>query len=430
MTEERVPINIPHSRAAEEGLLGALLIDPETLGRMALDPEDFYIERNRMIFQSMLDLDREGQSARLDERKQLDEVGGPARVMALVAGEVSSLNAEAYAAIIRERARRRRVIQTAQRLAQVGFDLDSDLSGGVSEAMDNLSRAVVSVKGAVHVAKFVSQIYDEVDRAVKNPTDVYGIPTGFLDWDRITYGLQKGEKVLLSGEPGVGKSVLAAQVLIHAARHGHPGVLYQLEMSGRQVVRRALAAWAKSDPKDSRSITTQKMRQGRLNDEEVIAFTRAVEEMSNLPVYISDASELTTVEMRADIARLKETHGIELVVIDYEGLLGDSPEQDDNARSKLVSKRTTAIAKDLDIAMISIGDMTKEGIKREVKGQGAVAGTARALHDAGQIVIMRKGENENTVRLTWEKMREGEGDRFADLVREPGFPMFRNAARY
>lgn len=424
---------IPYSPAAEEGLLGSLLIDPDSLHRLALDPDDLYIERNRMVYQAMLDLDRDHQPVdyltvctRMDERKQLSDIGGAARVISLINATPTSLNAEGYAEIIRERARRRRVIETAQRLAAGAYDLASDLSGGISEAMDALAKSVVKSKGAIHIQSFVSAVYDEVSAALDNPSQIYGIPTGFIDVDRITYGLQRGEKLLLSGEPGVGKSVLAAQILINAAKCGHPGALYELEMSGLQVVRRAIAAHAKHE--HGAGITTQRMRQGQLTDEEIPIFTAAVEAMSSLPIYISDASEMTTVEMRADIIRLKEQMGLEMVVVDYEGLLSDMPNADDTTRSKVISKRTHDIAKDLHVAMIAIGDMTKEGIKQQVRGQGAVAGAARSLHDADQIVIVRKGEQPNIVRLTWEKMREGESDRFCDLVRVTGYPMFESAA--
>jgi len=426
----------PHSRAAEEGLLGSLLIDPELARRVVVDPEDFYIERNGWIFSAIAELTHAGSPvdyitvcAKLDAQKRLKEIGGPAYVTGLINATSSSMNAEGYAVIIRERAKRRKIIQAANRLVQTSYDLNSDLSAGISSAMDTLARSVVTDKGAVHISSYIGQVYDEVDEAIRHPRDIYGIPTGLDDWDAITYGLQKGEKVLLSGEPGVGKSVLAAQVLINAAKTGHPGVLYELEMSGRQVVRRALAAQTR-ELNSLAGVTTQKMRQGRLTETEVTYFTAAVEQMSALPIYISDASGMTTVEMRADILRLKEYFGVEVVMVDYEGLLEDLPDRDDNQRSKIISKRLHDIAKDLDVAMLAIGDMTKDGINQVIKGQGAVAGTARSLHDADQIIIARKNKDSaNTVRLTWEKMREGESDRFLDLVRIQGFPMFKGMAR-
>lgn len=436
MSDNSEPIVMPHSRAAEEAFLGALLIDPEMVRRTSVQPEDFYITRNAYVFQAIQDLTRTGQypdyvtvCTYLDSQKRLMEIGGPAYVTSLINATPTSLNAQGYAEIIQQRAKRRAIIYATQALTAAAFDGDSDLSNAVGSALDTLSRSVVTNKGATHIQRFVSEVYDEVDVAQRNPQDVYGISTGLDDIDRITYGLQRGEKWLLSGEPGVGKSLFAVQMLIYAAKNGIPGALYELEMSGNQVVRRSLASETKRIDREGH-ITTHRMRQGKLTDEEIPILTNAVEIMSSLPIYISDTSDLTTAELRADLMRLKENHGVQIAVIDYEGLLGDAPEQrDENVRSKLISKRVHDIAKDLNLAVIAISDMTKEGIKGQVKGQGAVAGTARGLHDADQIIIIRKGDGQNTVRLTWEKMREGDSDRFVDLVRVPGFPMFEGIAR-
>jgi replicative DNA helicase len=427
---------MPHSRGAEEAFLGSLVIDPELIRRTTVEAGDFYIERNGMIFTAIRELPRMCQPVDyvsicvyLDEHKQLGEVGGPAYITSLINASPSSVNIDGYAETIKARSMRRKIILAAQRLTGAAFALDKSIDTAVSEAMESLSRTVVTNKGAQPISSFVSAVYDEVSAALQNPMDIYGIPSGIADIDRITYGWQKGEKVLLSGEPGVGKSVLAAQFLIAAARQNRAGVLYELEMSGRQVVRRALAAQTKAATPDH-AVTTQKMRQGKLTDAEMPPFIHAVEIMSSLPIYISDASEMTTVEMRADLMKLKDLYDVEMVVIDYEGLLGDEPDQkDENVRSKIISKRVHDIAKDLNLAVIAIGDMTKEGIKQQVKGQGAVAGTARSLHDADQIIILRKTEQDNLVRATWEKMREGDSDRFVDLVRVPGFPMFSDVRR-
>jgi replicative DNA helicase len=438
-TESRA-ITMPHSRNAEESFLGAAIINCDLVRQVTLEPEDFYIHRNGFVWCAVQEIVRAGGvadyvtiCARLDEKKHLAEVGGPAYIMTLIQAGYLAMNPAAYAEIIQTRARRRKIIYAAQTLAAKAFDLDADIAAGVGDALDVLAKTVISQKGATHISGYISSVYDEVDAASRNPQDIFGIPTGFSEIDNITFGLQRGEKFVLSGPPGVGKSVLAAQILINAATKGHPGALYELEMSGKQVVRRALAAHTKDKyPNDkSINITTQKMRQGRLTESEIPHFTHAVEAMEALPIYISDASEITTTEIRADLMRLIEYHGVEVCMIDYEGLLGDAPEQrDENVRSKIISKRVHDIAKDLNIAVLAIGDMTKEGIKGQVKGQGAVAGTARALHDADQIVVISKlDENGTTVRLTWEKMREGAADRFVDLVRVPGFPMFAQTRR-
>jgi replicative DNA helicase len=428
MTEEMeltpsAPTIWPHSPANEEAFLGAALIDPEALREINLLPEDFYIRRNQWVYEAILDLMRSGQdvdfitvSTALDKAGHLREIGGQARVMELINAAASSLHIESYAEVIAEKARRRRVLQITRKLTGAAFAETGSLESAISEALEGLSRAVVKDKGAVHISHFISLIYDEVNEAINNPKELFGITTGFSDWDAITGGLQRGEVVKISGEPGLGKSLLAMQVLTEAAKAGYPGALYELEMSGRQVVRRGLSRESQ--------ITTAAMRSGKIAEVDIPIFTHAIEAMGDLPIYISDSSVMTTMDIRADLQRLKDNHGVAVAVIDYEGLLDDDPDKDDNARSKLISKRVHDIFKDLDLAGISIMDMTKDGIRGSAKGQSAVAGTARSLHDADQIIVMRKGESENVVRLTWEKMREGGADRFMDLVKLPGLPAF------
>jgi replicative DNA helicase len=427
MTETEAPTGPmiwPHSPANEEAFLGAALIDPEALREINLLPEDFYIRRNQWVYEAVLELQRGGQDVdyitvctALDKKGHLSEIGGMARVMELINAQASSLHIGSYAETIREKARRRRVLQISQKLSTAAVTENSRLESAISEALEGLSRSVVKDKGAVHISHYLDQVYEEVNAAMNNPQELFGIPTGFADWDAITGGLQKGEVVKLSGEPGLGKSLLAMQVLCDAAKAGHPCALYELEMSGRQVVRRRMSA-------DSR-ITTAALRSGKITEEQVPLFIRTLEKMHTLPIFISDSSVMTTMDIRADLQRLKDNSGVELAVIDYEGLLDDDPEKDDNARSKIISKRVHDIFKDLDLAGISIMDMTKDGIRGNVKGQGAMAGTARSLHDADQIIIMRKHESqENVVRLTWEKMREGGADRFMDLVKLPDLPAF------
>lgn len=414
----------PHSPANEEAFLGAAILDPEAIRDISLLPDDFYIRRNQFVYEAVLELQRTGQAVdyitvctMLERMGRLAEVGGPARITALISGAISSLHVESYAEVIREKARRRRVLNITRKLTAAVFTENGSLESAISEALESLSRAVVRDRGAVHIGEFISQVYDEVQEALDNPQDIFGIPTGFEDWDNITGGLQRGEVVKLSGGPGLGKSLLAMQVLISAAEKGYPGALYELEMSGRQVVRRGISAASK--------ISTAAMRSGKITEEQIPDFIHAIDKMSSLPVYISDSSVMTTMDIRADLQRLKDNYGVAVAVIDYEGLLEDDPEKDDNARSKIISKRVHDIFKDLDIAGISIMDMTKEGIRGNVKGQGAVAGTARSLHDADQIIVMRKHDSlDNVVRLTWEKMREGSADRFLDLVKLPGLPSF------
>jgi replicative DNA helicase len=440
MTQTTEPITIaerlPQNPAAEEAVLGAILIDSEVIGGLSfLLPEDFYIERNKWVYQATQDLRREGMevdyltvATLLEKRGQLNQIGGAARLMSLINRTPSSLNADSYAREVKDEASRRRVLSIATDLARAAMDRDSNLPATVSAGLDRLSRSVYSSSGAVHISQVLEQVKQEVEEAMAHPTPdgVYGIHTGLDDWNRITGGLMKGEVVKLVGDPGVGKSLLAMQMLCGAAEHGHPGVLYELEMGGKQVVRRSLSAYTTllNAAEHNRHLATRAMRTGSITPEQHDAFIKALEHMAHLPIYVSDQTQLTTADLRVDLIRLIENFAVEVVVIDYEGLLQDEA-RDRNEHSMLVSDRVHAIIKDLDLAGISIGDMTKEGVQGKVTGQGAMAGTARELHNADQIVrLSPKAKDSPVILAEWLKNREGGSGNHFDLLKLPGFPVF------
>ena len=426
-TAEPREVMLPQSPATEQALIGAILVNPDSFREVRIDPEDFYIQRNRWIWEAIGEIARAGNqpdyvtvAANLDGKKQLGEIGGSAYLTGLITACPNAFNAAGYADLIRDLSYRRRVILGAQRLANTAYDRDSDLRASLSAFFETMTRGT-SVNGAAHISQVTGLLYDEIEAALKDPKDLYGVPTGFADWDKITHGLQYGTVTLLTGEPGIGKSVLAAQVVNQAAAAGYPAAYYSLEMSARQVVRRLLSAQA--------SVPTHKIRSGRMTDGEVEALVTGIGVMSALPVYIGDDSAMSTMDLRIDLQRLTEK-GVRLAVIDYEALLSDAQDMPDNERSTIISKRVHAIAKDLDIAILSVGDMVKSGMTGERKGQAAAAGSGKSLHDRDEIIIMRRNEgNENLVDVRWEKLREGDGSRIMQLVKRLGYPAFGSLAK-
>ena len=205
---------------------------------------------------------------------------------------------------------------------------------------------------------------------------------------------------------------------------GFPGALYELEMKRGNVVRRLVSAQSK--------IPTYKMLQGKVGDNEWEAFAQAIETIAALPVYIEASSQLTTGDIRADLYRLKMQYGIKLAVIDYESILCDTTpgKADENALSQLRSSRIHGIAVDLDMAIISLDDMNKEGIAGTRPGMTGLSGSARKLHDADEVIIMRRDkDNEKLITCTFEKNREGSAKRFFQLVQQAAYPAFSSVAK-
>lgn len=417
--------HVPYSPNAEAALIGSLLIDPEAIKALSLSSADFYLDTNRWIYEAIQEVRAAGKDAdyiticnHLEGKKLLSEIGGPSKITKLLAAVTPSYHVKSYCKIVKDLAKRRSVIQDAQILTIAAYDQERNLDEAVAAAMDSLSKTTSEHAGAVHISEVVSEVYDEVEAAAKNPREIYGIPTGFTDWDAITYGLQPGTVIKITGEPGVGKSLLSMQVLAAAAKAGHPGVLYELEMRRVNVVRRLLSGIS--------HIPTNKMLRGKIEDDEWTAFTQAVEELAALPVYLEANSQLTTADIRADLHRLKKQAGVELVVIDYESLLCDTaPGADEIRLSSLRSSRVHGIATDLSLAVLSLDDMNKGGIAGSAKGMTGMSGSGRKLHDADEIIFMRRDtSNTRLVTLTWEKNREGASKRFFQLQQQTGYPCF------
>ena len=421
---------LPNNQAAERALIGAVIMGVETIKDIRLDANEFYLERHGWVWDAARAITTRGETVdyvtiagELKARDQLGKIGGDAWLMSVMGDCESGSNAASYAAIVHQLARRRNIIRVCGSLATTAYDQDSDLQNAVSRCIDARSKQVIQVRGAVPIGEVLEVLWDQIETAQANPTEIYGIPTGFMDWDKITHGLQYSSAVLLTGEPGIGKSLLAAQVVTNAAEAGYPMAYYSLEMSAVQVARRTLSRLSK--------VTTHAIRSGHVQEHEWEPLVKAFERMQALPIYISKDSEMSTMDLRVDLQRLKD-QGVKGMVLDYEALLIDEGENE-NASSTIKAQRVHAIMKDLDIAGLVIGDMVKAGMgsgNSATKGQAAAAGSGKSLHDRDEIMIMRTNqEDKRLVDITWEKLREGDGGRFMQLVKSNGYPAFFDKAR-
>jgi len=418
-------IQLPYDDDAERALLGALLIDPEAMRGLDLDAEEIYIERNRTVFEAMqsitarhASMDYITVSDALKTAGKLKDIGGAAFLTELITATPNSLHIDDYAVIIRDRARRRRIILETQKLTQAAFNLSADLDEAVAQAASRIVTGGGNVQSK-HIGAVLSELYDEIESASQNPRDIFGIPTGLSGFDGITYGLQRQQVFMLSGEPGVGKSFLAFQLCVGAASGsngitGTPGAVFELEMSGIATVRRSLSARAK--------VQSRRMRQGKIKPDDWTTITAAIEEMSELPIWLNDDTDMTTTGLRAEIARLK-THGIGWVLVDYMALLKDEGGKDDNERVGIISARLHDIAKSLDVAMIVISDMTKDSWSND-KGQAALAGSRKISYNSDMTALLKKTKTDDIFNLEWVKYREDDPERVLPLRRVPGFPAY------
>ena len=419
------------NQEAEEALIGAALINPTIIRYQDLEPQEFFIQRHAWVWQAMTDLDKRGVepdlvtlSEELGKRKQLGEVGGLSFLTGLISNS-AGFGADNHARIIREYASRRNILKVATDLEKAAYDA-KDISTATMQAIDSLAVGTRADDGAVHIGKVISEVYAVAEERSKNPKDVWGIPTGFFDFDRNTGGLHPGEVVYIAGEPGIGKSKLAIQMGINMGAAGYPGAIFSLEMGRKQLMTRSLSALAE--------VPTRNIKTGKMDADEWTRFNKATEAAMNYPVYISDKSGITTGQMRSEIARLQAQHGIQWVVIDYLLLLGDSDGAGENELSAKISQRVKRMAVNLDIAIISVNSVTKEGMGNEGQIlQKNVRGASTVIHDADLICFLTEHKPEkfdykkdNLRTLTSVKGRELEQRFFIHLVAFDQWPSFGN----
>jgi replicative DNA helicase len=420
-----------YNQDAENALLGALMINPGQLSELDLDPDDLYIQRHRWILEAMQSIHASGGEPdvvtladELTARGHLAECGGMAAILRLIDYAPSSLSTQQYAEIVRNYAMRRRAIQIATGLAQAAHNMDADLESAAADAVDSLTRGIRPKTGAIHISRYMSDLYDEIVERSQHPSTTWGIPTGILDYDKATGGLQLGEVAYIAGEPGVGKSILSMQMGFSMGRAGSPGAIYSLEMGGRQVARRALSAQAQ--------IETRRLKNGQIEDGDWPRLTNIVEQMSGYPIYLSDEANLTTTALRADLARLKARHGVQWFVLDYLYLMSDGDGKlQDTERTALLSRRIKSICQELNLAGITVNSVTKDGMDTGKASKKSVRGSGEVVHAADVIGNLLPHQPEppaapqkNMRTFVFTKGRELEGLGYFHLVKFDKWPAF------
>ena len=405
-----------YSIEAEKAVLGAVLINPECFKFMDLADTDFYKTDHQRIWAAYQAItlkhgiiDIVTVSEELKDRS-ID-------LLALINDVPSSLHAEHYAEIVREKARRREIVNLASQMAKTAYDQTSDLEAEIPDYMTKLVSGARMATGAEHIRKALSELFDEVSERHADPKDIWGIATGFYDYDILTGGHHKGELTILSGKPGLGKSIIMMQMAMGMASQA-PGVIYEMEMGRTQTVRRSVSH-------ESR-VETRKMRNGKLVGDDWDDMVKAIESLQSLPVFLSDFTGWTTASLRADLARLKAQQQIEWFVVDYLYLLSDRYGKDDHERLAYISKSLKNICKDLELSGLVIHSMTKSEMESNTPSLAGMRGSGQIAYDADvAIYLLEDDQNKNNVKLYFAKFREDTPDRYIRLARDNGFPAFK-----
>ncbi len=365
----RVP---PQNIEAEQSLLGGLLIDAESMNKVAdiVSPEDFYRDAHGKIFGLMVDLYERNDaidiitvSSLARDRGMLESIGGVTYLNTLVDLMPSAANIAHYAKMIREKALLRRLMNAATEIIEKGYDAESNVDGYIDEAEKMIFQVAENkFKPAFSPIKdFVMENVKTIERLYERKQTVTGVPTGFTDLDRLTSGLQNSDLIIIAGRPSMGKTAFAMNIAQNVATmkdNPVPVGIFSMEMSKEQLVTRLLSS--ESD------IEHSKLRTGTLSSAEWPRLAEAAGRLSDALMYIDDSPALSVLELRARARRLMKEHGLGLLVIDYLQLMRGRTGTDRREQEiSEISRFLKALAKELNIPVIAISQLNRAPEQRE-----------------------------------------------------------------
>ena len=361
MYAEKLP---PHDIEAEEATLGSVLIDGSALLRVValLRPEDFYRERNRYCYEACLSLFSRDEAVNqvtvtheLGALNRLDDVGGPAYLSHLISVVPTPLHVEHYARIVSRTKTLRDLIQAAGEIAALGYDGAGETDDVLSKAEDALFRVRTRqpTRAFVSLREVLDQYLEEM-AAVTEPLERQGLPItpGFESLDELLGGLQRSDLVILAARPSFGKSSLSLNISLNVAKSGGSVGIFSLEMSKEQLALRLLSS--------ETDVESRRLRTRLYTDVEEQRVMDAIGSLSDLKIYVDDTPLQNVVEMRSKARRLYQERGMDLLIVDYIGLVqGNGRIQNRVQELSEITRNLKGLARDLNIVLIAVSQLSR-----------------------------------------------------------------------
>jgi replicative DNA helicase len=421
MADEKVP---PQSIEAEQSVLGSVLIDREAIATAAevLEPEDFYRESHRLIYDAALRLFERSEaidvvtvSEKLKQIGKLEDCGGITYLGSLANSVPTAANVEYYAKIVEEKAILRHLVRAGTDIVARSFAAREDAETILDEAQKAIFQVAQkkSDQGYSPLKQVLMDTIEQIEYVYAKKSGVTGIPTGFKDLDELTAGLQTSDLIVVAARPSMGKTMLCLNILRNAAvGHGIPGLVFSLEMSKEQVAQRLLCAES--------GVDSQRLRTGFLTDSDWTKISHALGRLSEAPIYIDDTPSASIMEIRAKARRLKVEKDLGLVIIDYLQLV-QTRGKTENRQQEIsdISRSMKALARELKVPVIAVSQLSraveqrndKKPLLSDLRESGAIE------QDADVVAFIyrdeyynRESDRRNIAEIIVAKQRNGPTD--------------------
>jgi len=367
MADKTVPAGKipPQNIDAEKSLLGAVLIDEETLADITehVTKKDFYDKRHGIVYDAMMRLYEKRKPVdlltltdELKRKKELEDIGGSAYLTELTNYVPTSAHAESYAEIVAQKAVRRRLIKASGEISEMGFDEESTTQELLQQAEQELfAVSDQSLKqDLVSIETILTDSFDRMEELHRNKGQLRGVRTGYRDLDNMTAGLQRSDLIILAARPAMGKTTLVTNLAYNVATIAKQSVLFfSLEMSKEQLVDRMLA--------DASGVDAWNIRTGNLSEDDFSKLSDAMGEMAEAPIYIDDTPGVSVLEMRTKARRAAHEAPLGLIIIDYLQLMQGSGRDNGNRVQEVseISRGLKLLARELNVPVIALSQLSR-----------------------------------------------------------------------
>ncbi|QLK85220.1 replicative DNA helicase [Staphylococcus sp. 17KM0847] len=366
---------MPHSNEAEQSVLGAIFLDPELMAstQEVLLPESFYRTPHQHIFRAMMNLNENGNDIdivtvldRLTQEGVVNETGGPQYLAEITSNVPTTRNIEYYTDVVFKHAIKRKLIHTADRIANDGYNDELDLDTVLNDAERRILEisTIRESDGFKDIRDVLGQVYENAEALDQNSGQTPGIPTGYRDLDQMTAGFNRNDLIILAARPSVGKTAFALNIAQKVATHeDHYTVgIFSLEMGADQLATRMICS--------SGNVDSNRLRTGTMTEEDWNRFTVAVGKLSRTNIFIDDTPGIRITDIRSKCRRLKQEHGLDMIVIDYLQLIqGSGSRFSDNRQQEVseISRMLKAIARELECPVIALSQLSRGVEQRQDK---------------------------------------------------------------